>query len=215
MTNVAAAGLAAALALAVSPLLASWTVELAAGTRPGWWRPRRPSTRRWAVVAAATVLLAAATVAGRPQPAWWLLAAGGAVLAVVDAERRLLPGRFTYPLGAAVLLALIGEAVVDHNLAALTRVVAAAAAVAGVWFAAAFASPSSVGLGDVRLAAVTAAALGWVGWQQVLLGQALTALFAAVTAAIIAIAQPRLRGRRMPLPMGPAMITAAILACWL
>lgn len=209
MTNMAAAGLAAALALTVSPLLASWTVELAAGTGSGWWRPRRPSTRRWAVVAAATVLLAAAAVAGRPQPAWWLLAAGGEVLAVVDAERHLLPARFTYPLGAVVLLALIAEAVVGHNLAALTRAVAAAAAVAGVWFAAAFASPR------VRLAAVTAAALGWVGWQQVLLGQALTALFAAVTAAIIAIAQPRLRGRRMPLPMGPAMITAAILACWL
>jgi hypothetical protein len=31
----------------------------------------------------------------------------------------------------------------------------------------------------------------------------------------VAIARPQLRGRRMPIPMGPAMIGAAILACWL
>ncbi len=92
---------------------------------------------------------------------------------------------------------------------------AALLVVAGVWFAAAFASPESVGLGDARLAGLTAATLGWLGWPQVLLGQALTAVLALLTAGAVALARPQLRGRRMPIPMGPAMISAAILACWL
>jgi hypothetical protein len=50
------------------------------------------------------------------------------------------------------------------------------------------ASPRSVALGDVRLAGLTAAALGWLGWQQVLLGQALIAILAVLTAAVVAIA---------------------------
>ena len=31
----------------------------------------------------------------------------------------------------------------------------------------------------------------------------------------LAIAHPELRSRRMPVPMGPAMIGAAVIACWL
>jgi leader peptidase (prepilin peptidase)/N-methyltransferase len=207
--------MAAAAAIAVSPLLASWSAALADRPQPSWWRPRRTSLRRWAVVSALAVLLTAAATQGRPVPAWWLLAAGGTVLAVVDAERHLLPARFTYPLLAAVLTALAAAAIIDHSPRPLLRALLAMFAVGGVWFAAAFASPTGVHLGDVRLAALTATTLGWLGWNQVLLGQTLTAALALVTAGAVALTQPQLRGRRMPVPMGPAMIGAAVLACWI
>ena len=211
-----AAVMAGGLAVAVSPVLASWSAQLACdGDAASWWRPRRPSLRRWIVVTAVAVGLAVAATGGRPLPAWWLLATGGAVLVVVDAERFRLPARFTYPLGGAVLATVVVAALVDRAPSALLRAVGAMAIVAGLWFVAAFASPPSVGLGDVRLAGLTAAALGWLGWQQVLLGQALTAILAVVTAAVVAIAHPELRSRRMPVPMGPAMIGAAVLACWI
>ena len=215
MSPVVTAALAAAVALLVSPLLASWSAALSTDRELTWWRLRRPSWRRWTVVTALAVVLTVGATAGQPLPAWWLLAAGGTVLAVVDAERHLLPARFSYPLTAAVLLALTVAAVTDRSPYSLLRAVTALLVVAGVWFAAAFTSPQSVGLGDVRLAGLTAATLGWLGWPQVLLGQALTAVLAIVTAGALAIARPQLRGRRMPIPMGPAMIGAAILACWL
>jgi leader peptidase (prepilin peptidase)/N-methyltransferase len=211
----ATAAAAAAVAVLVSPLLASWSAALSTDRELTWWRLRRPSWRRWTVVTALAVVLTVGATAGQPLPAWWLLAAGGTVLAVVDAERHLLPARFSYPLTAAVLLALTVAAVTDRSPYSLLRAVTALLVVAGVWFAAAFTSPQSVGLGDVRLAGLTAATLGWLGWPQVLLGQALTAVLAIVTAGAVAIARPQLRGRRMPIPMGPAMIGAAILACWL
>jgi leader peptidase (prepilin peptidase)/N-methyltransferase len=214
-TTTTTAALAAAVALLVSPLLASWSAALSTDRELTWWRLRRPSWRRWTVVTALAVVLTVGATAGQPLPAWWLLAAGGTVLAVVDAERHLLPARFSYPLTAAVLLALTVAAVTDRSPYSLLRAVTALLVVAGVWFAAAFTSPQSVGLGDVRLAGLTAATLGWLGWPQVLLGQALTAVLAIVTAGAVAIARPQLRGRRMPIPMGPAMIGAAILACWL
>jgi leader peptidase (prepilin peptidase)/N-methyltransferase len=215
MSPVVTAALAAAVALLVSPLLASWSAALTTGRQTAWWRPRRPSWRRWTVVTTVAVVLTVGATAGQPLPVWWLLAAGGTVLAVVDAERHLLPARFSYPLTAAVLLALTVAAITDHAAYALLRAMTALLVVAGVWFTAAFASPQSVGLGDVRLAGLTAATLGWLGWPQVLLGQALTAVLALLTAAALALARPQLRGRRMPIPMGPAMISAAILACWL
>jgi leader peptidase (prepilin peptidase)/N-methyltransferase len=215
MSFAATAALAAVVALLVSPLLASWSAALSTGRELAWWRPRRPSWRRWTVVTTVAVVLTVGATAGRPLPAWWLLAAGGTVLAVVDAERHLLPARFSYPLTAAVLLALTVAAITDRAGHSLLRAMTALLVVAGVWFAAAFASPESVGLGDVRLAGLTAATLGWLGWPQVLLGQALTAGLALFTAGAVALARPQLRGRRMPIPMGPAMISAAILACWL
>jgi leader peptidase (prepilin peptidase)/N-methyltransferase len=210
-----AAVMGAGLAVAVSPVLASWSAQLACdGDAAPWWRPRRPSLRRWLVVTAVAAGLAVAATSGRPQPAWWLLATGGAVLVVVDAERFRLPARFTYPFGGAVLATLVVAALVDRAPSPLLRALTAMAIVAGLWFVAALASPRSVGLGDVRLAGLTAAALGWLGWQQVLLGQALTAILAVLTAAVVAIAHPELRSRRMPVPMGPAMIGAAVIACW-
>ena len=74
MSPVVTAALAAAVALLVSPLLASWSAALTTGRETAWWRPRRPSWRRWTVVTALAVVLTVAATAGRPLPAWWLLA---------------------------------------------------------------------------------------------------------------------------------------------
>jgi len=203
MSPVVTAALAAAVALLVSPLLASWSAALTTGRQTAWWRPRRPSWRRWTVVTTVAVVLTVGATAGQPLPAWWLLAAGGTVLAVVDAERHLLPARFSYPLTAAVLLALTVAAITDHAAYALLRAMTALLVVASVWFTAAFASPQSVGLGDVRLAGLTAATLGWLGWPQVLLGQALTAVLALLTAAALALARPQLAAGACRSPWDP------------
>ena len=58
--------IAAAAALAASPLLASWTASLVADERDRWWKPRRITAARWATVAAVAVLFAFLSGPGVP-----------------------------------------------------------------------------------------------------------------------------------------------------
>lgn len=208
---VAASG---ALAVAVSPLLASWSAALIGGASTGWWRPRKVAAGQLSAVVAAALILGLLAGHGGPWPAWWLLAVGGTVLATVDAQRNLLPARFVYPLAVLEFAALAATAMRTHNLAALGRAGLAALIVGAVWFALAFAAAGSIGLGDVRVAALTSGLLGWVSWAAVVRAQALTVGLVLVTAAVVALARPQLRGRRMPVPLGPGLILASLLVGW-
>jgi leader peptidase (prepilin peptidase)/N-methyltransferase len=205
----------AALAVAVSPLLASWSAALADGDTSTWWRPRRVDTARLAIVAAAALTFGALAGGGGPWPAWWLLAVGGTVLAVVDAQRNLLPARLVYPLALLEAAVLTAAAATTHDAAALARAGLAALIVGIGWFLLAFAAGGGVGLGDVRLATLTAGLLGWLGWTTVMRAQLVTVLLIVATAAVVAVARPDLRGRKMPVPLGPALVLASLLMCWI
>ena len=122
-----------------------------------------------------------------------------------------LPARLVYPLGAAVTVALAVDAVSAGRADDLLRAVAAAVAVGGGWLAVCFLSPRSTGLGDARLAAVLAGALGYSSWADVGQALALAAVLGGVTALVLGSA-----GRRAgTVPMGPALILGALLAVWL
>src|SRR5664279_5733821 len=204
---------AAGAGLVVSPLLASWSAALADGERTTWWRPRPVSISRWAAVAAVTVLMVLLATAGHPGVAWWILAAGGAVLAVVDAQTQLLPARFTYPLAAAVGIALVIGSMTGGDPAALLR--AAAATAFAITMAIRFLSPPAMGLGDVRAATLTAGMLGWTGWITVWQGQLLILLLGGLTAIFLRITTRTASGLRFAVPMGPAILTGSLLALWL
>lgn len=186
-------------------------MSLAAGTANRWWLPRSVSPARWVTTAAAAVLLGAAAAILAPPLAWWLLGAGGAVLAVVDARTHRLPARFVHPL-AAVIAAVLGvTAAVTGGWPDLLRAALAAALVGAVWFGVAFLSPAAVGVGDIRVAALTAGLLGWLGWPAVLLGQLLASILGVVTAGAMVAAGHRPAGG-LRVPMGPALIGGAFLA---
>jgi leader peptidase (prepilin peptidase)/N-methyltransferase len=205
----------AALAVAASPLLASWSAALADGEAGTWWRPRRVDTARLAIVAVAALTFGALAGGGGPRPAWWLLAAGGTVLAVVDAQHNVLPARLVYPLALLEAAVLTAAAVTTHDAAALARAGLAALIVGIGWFLLAFAAGGGVGLGDVRVATLTAGLLGWLGWTTVMRAQLVTVLLIVVTPGVVAVARPDLRGRKMPVPLGPALVLASLLMCWL
>ena len=116
------------------------------------------------LLVAVTTAAAALAAPGDPHLAWWALAVGGAVLAVVDAQTLLLPARFVYPLAGVVGCALLTAAVIDRDLSSLFGAVAAALVIGLLWFGVRFVSPPAMGLGDVRLAALTGGVLGWTGW---------------------------------------------------
>ena len=202
-------------AVAVSPLSAGWTAALAAGQRTGWWRPRPVSARRWVTVTTVTVALVVPATAGSPPLAWWLLAVGGGALAVVDAQTQLLPARLIYPLAGVIAAALTLAAVTGAGAGPLLRAALAAVTVGGLWLAGCFLSPRSIGLGDVRLAALTGGVLGWAGWAEVWQGQVLSQLLGALTALVAALTTGRGLHGSVTVPMGPAMIAGSLLALWL
>ena len=67
----------------------------------------------------------------------------------------------------------------------------------------------SMGLGDVKLAAVTGLLLGWLGWPAVVLGTVSAFLLAAVVAVVLLV---RGAPRTSHLAFGPAIIAGAAVA---
>lgn len=207
---VAAAGSAA---LAVSPILARLVDYSGHDISSPPTQPRN-SRHTTLVVAGSSLALALLASAGHPVAAWWLLATGGAALSIIDLRHHLLPRRIVYPLGAVIAATLIAAAIAVGHYDHLLRAAAAGAVVGGAWLLVKILAPSSVGLGDVRLAALTATLAGWTSWTTVLGGQ-LSAMLLGIATVILSPLLTRTRWTRtVAVPMGPALITGALIACW-
>ena len=143
-------------------------------------------------------------------PAFLVLAAAGVPLTVIDLRHRLLPNLVIGPaLGlGAVLLALAAAAQGEWD--ALLRAATGAVVLCAVFLALALISPSGMGMGDVKLAALLGLYLAWLGWGAVLVG----AFAGFVVQAVLALALLVVRriGLREHLPFGPAMLLGAVLA---
>jgi len=165
------------------------------------------------VLEAGTALLLAVSVLGVglswALPAFLLLAVAAVLLTVIDLRHRLLPNRVVVPtlvLGAALLL---GAALAEGAWPALVRAVLGAAALFAVFLVLAVISPSGLGMGDVKLAAVLGLFLGWLGWGAVLVG-ALAGFVVQALLALLLLALRRVR-RDSDLPFGPSMLLGAAL----
>jgi leader peptidase (prepilin peptidase)/N-methyltransferase len=169
------------------------------------------------VVEAGTALTFALT-AVRFGPSWelpaFLFLAGAAVLlTVIDLQHKLLPNRIVLPsIGiGAVLLAV--AALPEGEWAALLRAGLAAVVLFAVFLVLALISPRSLGMGDVKLAALLGLYLGWLGWGAVVVGAA--AGFVVQAAIALALLAARRIGWRGELPFGPAMLAgAAVVIGW-
>ncbi|MBA2615986.1 MAG: prepilin peptidase [Actinobacteria bacterium] len=123
-------------------------------------------------------------------------------LSAIDAERRILPDLIVLPATAIVLVAQI--ALFPDR--ALEWVVASLAASLFL-FVALVAYPAGMGMGDVKLALLLGAALGW----NVSVGMMLGMLF-AMAAATVLIARHGAKARKMAIPFGPFLALGAIVA---
>lgn len=209
-----AAAAAGGVALLASPYLASLTVTAPDRAITAWWQPRPYSRSQYVVTAAAAVVFAALAGAaaglGAAWPAYLALALTGAPLAVADAEHHRLPNRLMYVSGIAGVVLLALAAAIEHRWDRFGRVALAAAVVFALFYLLALASPCSIGLGDVKLAALLAGYLAWYGWLAVFAGLA-GGFLAAGIAVLILLALGR-AVRSSHIPMGPFLIAAALLA---
>ena len=149
-----------------------------------------------AVVSAALVLVA-----------FLYLAAISVVLAVIDLDVRRLPNAIVLPayLVGAVLLGV--AAVVGGDLGDLGRASAGAGILVAVYLALALVKPGGMGLGDVKLAGVLGLFLGWLGWQQLIIGAFSAFLLGGLFG--IALLATRRASRSSAVPFGPWMLAGA------
>jgi len=196
---------ATALAAGLAALaLTSW-MQRVAEVESGWLR----SGLHVLVAAAAGAGAAALATDWIELAGFALLAVGCALLVVIDLAALRLPDVIVGPLYLIVFAALAITTLVNGDPLRLARAAGAALAMAAVYGVLALVSPSSLGLGDVKLAGVLGAFLGWLGWSHALLGLLAAFLLAGLVAIVLVVA---LRAsRRTAFPFGPLMIAGAAL----
>ncbi|MCF4122807.1 A24 family peptidase [Antribacter sp. KLBMP9083] len=201
ITAVATGGLAA--------LLAPWVQVRVATARSAWLR-----TPVLVALAAAGGAGAAALAPTWPEAvAFAILALAWALLVAVDLAEHRLPDRIVLPAYPALFVALTLAAALSGDWSRLGRSALAAVALCAVYFVLALISPAGLGLGDVKLAGLVGAFLGWLGWQQVYLGTLAAFAVGGFVAAVLVVT--RRAKRDSDVAFGPSMMLGALIgAVW-
>ena len=132
----------------------------------------------------------------------------GVVLLVIDWRTTLLPTRIIHPTYVLLAVLIPLAALLDHDLDALYRA-GFGWLVVGGWFWIFWWLLNAWGFGDVRLARVLGPALGFLGWEHMLMGLALMVIIGGLGGAVLAVANRSLRRR---FPYGPFMLVGAAAA---
>lgn len=148
--------------------------------------------------------------------AWWLafaaflwLAGASIALVLIDLEHQRLPDAIVLPSIGMVGVLLALAAVFSADWPRLIGVVGAAALLFVLYLLIALIYPKGIGGGDVKLAPLTGAALGYIGWAAVAVG----AFGAFILGAIVGLGLIAVRRatRKTGIPFGPFML----LGCWI
>lgn len=176
-----------------------------------WWLGEPASRRRRVLLAisGAVVLGSLATAIGSRPAVLAFLGMGllGVILAVIDLEHHRLPDRLTVTGALSSGIALSLDAAVTGSWSSLLRGLLCAAVAFLVFLVMALISPSGMGFGDVKLAALLSLHTGWLGWQVAIL--AVLGGFAVGALAALIMLITRRATLRTAIPFGPALLLAA------
>ncbi len=163
------------------------------------------------VVATAILFVLTAAVFGASWqlPAFCVFAAAAVVLGAVDLIEKRLPNAVLYPSVAVLVVLLAITSVITGSWSAFLSALGAGAGLCTLYFVLAVISPSGIGMGDVKLAALIGLVLGYLGWTPLLVGTTAGFLIGGLTS-LIALLIGR-ANRRTMLPFGPAMLAGAVL----
>jgi leader peptidase (prepilin peptidase) / N-methyltransferase len=175
---------------------------------------KAPISARYPLVELGTALVfvvLAARIGLEPElPAFLYLGAIGVALALIDLDVKRLPNAIVLPSYVVAAVLLGAAAVFGHDWDSYLRAGLGMAALYAFYFALAWIYPAGMGFGDVKLAGVLGAYLGWLGWGEVVTGTFLGFLFGGVVGiALMAIGKA---GRKSKVPFGPFMLAGAFVA---
>lgn len=131
----------------------------------------------------------------------------GVMLAAIDWEHHRLPDWLTLPGGLFSGVALLVDALVMGTWSSMLGGLVCAAAAGALFLVMALLSPTGMGLGDVKLAALLSLHTGWLGWQLAIL--AVLGGFAAGAVTALLLVVTRRATLRTAIPFGPALLVGA------
>lgn len=179
-------------------------------------RRTRPGAGRWRPVVFALpsmALLTAVAARYRSEPAlaaaYLVLAAVTVPLTAVDLAEHRIPDRILGPACALSLTLLAVDASVRHTPAAFVRALLCAVVLGAAALAVILAFEESLGLGDVKLLAYTAACAGYRAWGAMLAGLLLTLAGAATVSLALRLAGRLPSGAQIP--MAPYTLLSTVL----
>jgi leader peptidase (prepilin peptidase)/N-methyltransferase len=175
---------------------------------------RQPISARYPAVELLTGLLFAAVAARfgltAALPAFLYLAAISVALALIDLDTKRLPNAIVLPSYAVAAALLTAAAAASGEWGSLLRAAAGMAALYAFYFVLVLIYPKGMGFGDVKLAGVLGAYLGWLGWGPLVVGLFL-GFFAGGVVGIGLLATKR-AGRKSQVPYGPFMLFGALVS---
>lgn len=142
-------------------------------------------------------------------PAYLYVTAIGIALAFIDVEHHRLPDAIVLPSYPVVGLLLVAASWGDGDW---SRLLSAGVGGVGLWvlyFGLALVKPGGMGFGDVKLAGILGAALGWCGWGAFAVGAFAAFLVGGVVAIALMLAGQATRTSRVP--FGPWMVVGALI----
>jgi leader peptidase (prepilin peptidase) / N-methyltransferase len=142
-------------------------------------------------------------------PAYLYFTLIAVALAAIDLRHRRLPNAIVLPSYPVLAALLAASAAVHRDWAGLARAGIGAAALLGGFLLISVVHPAAMGLGDVKLAGLVGAVLGYLSWSTLILGTFGGFLLGAVFGLAL-IARGRGTGKTA-IPFGPFMLAGALL----
>jgi|GEM_PF-842804 len=133
-----------------------------------------------------------------------------AVMTVIDLRELRIPDKLTRPASVAAIPLLALATLTDWDDASLVRALLGALALGGFYFLLFFIYPAGMGFGDVKLAPILGAQLGFFGWVPLIRGT-IAAYLIVGPIAILLLIFGRAR-RNTGFPFGPFMAVGSLVA---
>jgi leader peptidase (prepilin peptidase)/N-methyltransferase len=143
-------------------------------------------------------------------PAYLFFVAVGIALTAIDLEVRRLPNVIVYPSYLVLAGLLCGASALEGSAEPLLRAGVGALTLFAFYLVLVVAYPGGMGLGDVKLAGVVGAVLGFLSYPALLIGGFAAFLIGGVAGLGLVVLQRA--SRRSAIPFGPFMVAGALLA---
>lgn len=141
--------------------------------------------------------------------AFLYFAAIAVALVGIDLDVHRLPNVIIYPSYIVFAVLFSGAAIASGSYDALIRAGLGAVILFVAYFAMAYIKPGGMGFGDIKLAAIMGACLGWLGWGSLLVGAFGAFVLGGIFSIILLIS--RRANRSSGIPFGPWMFAGAYL----
>lgn len=142
-------------------------------------------------------------------PAYCLLAASFVAISAIDIEHMRIPSAIVYVTAALGVPLLVLASAGTHRWSALLSALIAGAVAYAIFFALFFAVPKGIGFGDVRLAGLCGASLGWFGYREAVVGFLVSFIVAGVPAVVL-LSMHKVE-RRTQMPFGPFLAAGTLI----